>query len=574
MLIGYAITFCVYASFALMLAFLFLERKGIADLFRKRLSRYSVLAILLILAFFLVFELVYMHPAEQLYFDENIYQSIALNMMHSGQALWCQFGTGLLNTCYINSLYHDPVGWSAFIAIAFTLFGVGTETAFALELLTGVVSVLLMFFLASLLSERKEFPVLASLSLAMMPLLAIWARTQADADLPFMMLVIVSFLLFVIFTKRRSFNSLAAFSFSVVLISYMRTEAILLVPVFLVLLFTFSDEGIARTLRKNARAAIEALKNSSKVLILLLVALLLIVTQVYYIGTQLQSPDYGQSANQTVISFSNFQSNIGINLLFLVGYYDRLSYYPAVFSYTIAPLAILGVIALLLRNRARNRYGVLLLTGTWFLTYFLFYTSFFAGYATYGVDSRFMLQLMPPLVLLASFALLGIGDAAVAAAKHVQRRIKAAGGRLVFYMALVAAVTALIALPFALVLSIVTLPITSMPQQVVIAPAMANFYSNYTDVPNNCLVFSNTPDTWLEENVSSIQLQYIGSTNQSMNNTINSYSCKVLDYGYWCLVPPFFCNAYMGQYAMRPLIHYKVNVSNTSIQFYRLLNYT
>ncbi len=574
MLIGYAITASVYASLALMLAFLVADRKGIVEIMRRRFSKYSIVALALILAFFLIFELVYVSPLEQLYFDENIYQAIALNILHSGQALWCQFGTGLVHTCYINQVYHDPVGWSAIIAIAFAIFGVGIGTAFALELLAGAISIALLFLLAGMLSERKEYAVLSAFTLAMMPLLSVWARTQADVDLPFMMLVILAFLLFTIFVKRRSFNALAAFGFGLVFVTYMRTEAILLVPLFLILLFTFSDDGIARTLRKNIRAAVEALKDNIKVLVVLLVALLLIATQVYYIGTQLQNPNYGQAFNQSVVSFSSFQSNIGINLLFLVGHYDQLSFYPAVFSYTIAPLAVLGVVALLLRNKARNRYGMLLLTGAWFLTYFLFYTSFFAGYATYGVDSRFMLQVMPPLILLASFALLGISDAGVALAKRARRGIGVHGTRLLFYAVLTVTSVALIIVPFALVLNLTTLPPSAMPQQVVIAPAMSNFYANYTDVPRNCLVFSNTPDTWLEENYSSLQLEYIGSTNRSMNATISSYSCKVMDYGYWCLVPPFFCNAYMNEFKMQSLIPYSVNVSNKSIQFYRLLNYT
>ncbi len=574
MLIGYALTVSVYASFALMLAFVIADRKGMASLMRRRFSKYSLAALALVLIFFLVFELVYVSPLEQLYFDENIYQAIALNILHSGQSLWCQFGTGLVQTCYVNSLYHDPVGWSAFIAIAFAIFGAGIQTAFALELLTGVLSIVFLFLLASLLSERKEFAVLSAFSLAMMPLLSVWARTQADADLPFMMLVILSFLLFAIFVKRRNFNSLAAFSFSVVFISYMRTEAILLVPLFLILLLTFGEEGVKNTLRKNVRAATGALLNNSKVLALLLVALLLIATQVYYVGVQYQSPDYGQAANQTVVSLTNFRANISTNLLYLIGYYNQLSLYPAVFSYTIAPLAVLGIAALLLRNRARNRYGILLLTGMWFLTYFVFYTSFFAGYATYGVDSRFMLQVMPPLVLLASFALLGMGDIAVAAAKRMRKRIGGTETKLIFYTVLAIASAALIVVPFALVLNLTTVLPSAMPQQVVIAPAMSNFYSNYTDVPRNCLVFSNTPDTWLEQGYNSIQLDYLDASNRSMNNTISDYSCKVMDFGYWCLVPPFFCNAYMNRFKMQPLIPYSANVSNRSTQFYRLLNYT
>ena len=127
MLLGYELTAGVYASLILMLAFIVIDRRELRVLLRKHISRYSPAALALILAFFLIVSLLYVSPVEQLYFDENIYQAVALNIMHSFNSLWCRSGTGHLTTCYVNAVYHDPVGWSSFIAIAFAIFGIGVN---------------------------------------------------------------------------------------------------------------------------------------------------------------------------------------------------------------------------------------------------------------------------------------------------------------------------------------------------------------------------------------------------------------------------------------------------------------
>src|SRR5271157_2936705 len=155
MLIGYAITAAVLASLIGLLSFM---------------------ALLAILSFFVAFGLLCVHPVEQLYFDENIYQGIAMNILAHGNALWCQYGTGYLANCYSNQVYHDPVGWCVFIAMAFAAFGTGIGTAYGLELLVGALSIAAVFLLASVVFERKGVAVISALVFAAMPMLYIWSR--------------------------------------------------------------------------------------------------------------------------------------------------------------------------------------------------------------------------------------------------------------------------------------------------------------------------------------------------------------------------------------------------------------
>ncbi len=559
-----------------MLAFTFMARKDIAKLLGRGMDRYSLAIVAAIIAFFLIFSLLYVSPVEQLYFDENIYQGIALNILNHGNSLWCQFGTGYVKTCYINALYHDPVGWAAFLAIAFALFGIGTQTAYALELLCGALSILFVFLLASVLWERRSFAVLASLAMAVMPNLFVWARTQADFDLPFMMLAVLSFFFFVVFVKRKNLYTLGSFAFTLALTSYMRIEAILLVPVFFVLMLAFGEKGIWETFHSRLKEIMKTFAENTAALVVLLVFIVALLPQIYYVTAEAQQPSYGQSAAQAVISLSNFQNNIGVNTSFLLGQLNGISYYPTVFHYAIFPLGVVGAAALLLRRKTKNRFGILLLLGLWFLTYFLFYTSFYAGSVLYGVDSRFMLQLLPALCLLAAYALVGVGDVAVLAVSKIARKSRSGSmDKAVFYLTSAAAAIALLIVPFAFLIPIVTLPPGQMPQQTVILGAANTFYREYTAVPANCLVFSFTPDIWYEVNRSSAQFNYLLGSNETLRGLISNYSCLVIDYGYWCVVPPYHstvCAYALKRFATENLT--PVSENGSTVAFYKILNYS
>lgn len=570
MLIGYEITTGVYASFALMLLFIALERKTLYKLLKDHINRYSAAAFAIILLFFLVLSIVWVSPVEQLYFDENIYQGVAINILKNGDALWCQYGTGYLTNCYINSLYHDPVGWSAFIAIAFEIFGIGTNTAYGLELMSGAASILLVFLLSSILVKRKSYAVVSTLAFALMPQLFIWSRTQADVDLAFMMFATLSFFLFVSFVRKKNLNLLAAFAFSLDLVSYMRIEAMLLVGVFAILLLTFSEKGVVNTIRERVKTIINAIRNNTAALVILLAFTLLLLPQLYYVVIEAENPSYGQGAGQSVISLTNFENNIGTNVQFVFGQINGVNFYPTAFHYAITPLAILGGVILALYRKIRDRFGILLLLMLWFAAYFFFYTAFYAGSATFGVDSRFMLQLLPAVCMLAAFAIIGIGDI-------VRSLVSSDMGKIAFGCAVALLAIVLLIYPFSVLLPAVTIAPNAMPQQHVILSAMTTFYGNYSSVPQNCLVFTFTPDIWFEVNRSAAQVGYINGANATMKQSFSAYSCLVFDYGYWCVVPPYhntLCAYSLGKYQVKNIAPKQAPLGGNETAFYQILNYS
>jgi hypothetical protein len=577
-LLGYELTFAIYASLILMIAAIVLNRKVMYAMLRERLDKKTVFALAAMVASFIIFALLFVSPVEQLYFDENIYQGIALNMLKNGNALWCQYGTGYFNDCYVNALYHDPVGWSAFIAIAFAIFGVGFDTAYGIELAVGAASIVLIFLTALVLTDRKSFALVSALSFLMTPMIYIWSRTQADVDLAFMTFSILSFFLFLVFVKKKNLYSLAAFAFSFNLVAYTRIEAILLLPVFAVLFVAFGENGIVSTMKERIGAMVNAIRNETGALVVLLAFVMLLLPELFYIAVQAQSPSYGQNAGESVISLTNFGKNISTNARFVLGLIQGMNYYPMAFHTLITPLAMLGVAILIFNSRIKNRFGILGMALLWFSAYFLFYTSFYAGAATYGVDSRFMLQLIPSLCLLATFAIIGISDIVKWLGVRTMRLIGRHGdGKVVFGSAVVALCAALLVYPFVPLVPIVAIAPSAMPQQSVILGAMNAFYSNYNSVPENCLVFTFTPDLWAEVNRSAAQIGYINGANSTLRESFSKYSCKVFDYGYWCVVPPHHsttCAQIIKKYSLENLGPQNATLGGDGVSFYRILNYT
>ncbi len=575
MIIGYIFTSVYIITIALLIFSVIKARKALTEFLVKKKIAVALLVIFTI-AFFAIFSLLYVHPVEQLYFDENIYQGIALNILMHGNALWCQYGTGYLHQCYANALYHDPVEWSFFLAIAFLLFGIGISTAYATQLVVGLLSILMIFLLVRTIFERDDVAVVSAIALALMPQLFIWSRTQAVPDLPFMLFSIITFIFFFIFLKKSNAKTLAPFLFMLILTIYMRTEAILLVLVFLLsyLIFIMENERGIR-LRTKIKRILEVANSNVLVLLELTVFFILLLPQLYYISIEAANPDFGQSfTNQKAFSFSNFMLNAPQNIQFLLGGYNQVYQYPVVFPEVITFIAILGAVLLAIDRRQAHRFTILGSLLIWFIAYMLFYDFFYAGSATFGVDSRFMLQLTPELTILAAFGLVEVAEIAAWVIRRVRKgREHMSQG--IKYAILSLLVLAFVIYPFTWYIPNITLPPSSMPQQNVIYPAVSSFYADYNSVPTNCLVFTFTPDMWYEFNRSAAQIDYLTSSNANFDAFAEGYSCFVFDYGYWCDVPPYrntTCSDVLSSYSHAAL---SINETNSStVAFYRLLNYT
>ncbi|MEM0200953.1 MAG: glycosyltransferase family 39 protein [Candidatus Micrarchaeaceae archaeon] len=567
MFLGYATTIVIVISFLLLLFSNFLYRKNIFKILKTNINKNTLLFLLIILIFFISFLLIFVHPVEQLFFDENIYQGIALNIVHTGNSLWCQFGTGYLTHCYNNQLYHDPVGLELFLGIALVLFGSNPYTAYAFQLFIGVLSIIGVFLLSSLLTERKLLAPISAFIFALLPEVIIWSRTQAAPDLLFMMFTIYAFFFFVIFTKKENKISLLMFLSSLTLVFYSRIEAFVLLPIFLILYFVFGNSNIKETIKLRLKLIRKTL-DDWKALSIFLIFIILLTPQIFYIYTENLSPQYGQSTGQKIISLSNFYKNINPNINFFLG---TTSNYPSISSINLLVLSILGVFFIISFKKIKNKIGLLFMLLITSLVFFIFYTSFYAGSVNYGVDVRFMLEIMPFLAILSGFGILGLSDLIL---KICKKFIKFKRDKSPFLISLIIIFSIII--PFYLLVPFLTLPVSQMPQEYFNTQATNFIYSNYQKVPTSCLVFSFTPDIWYELNRSAAQVSYFSQINNNTINTIfKNYSCFVFDYGYWCTVSSYknsTCGTNLYSYNLS-VIATKENTQGSNFTLYKINNF-
>jgi len=603
LILGYSFTFAVSVALILLISSMIIGRKEIISEL-KGISKLSLLALSLIIIFFLFIALNYVTAFEELYFDENIYQGVAINILKHGLMLWCQMGTGYLNSCYYSVLYHDPVGWSYFLAIAFALFGIGTSTAYGAELFAGVLSVFAFFFFAYILTRREDVAIISTLIFAIMPELLIWSRTQADPDLPFMTFSIITFFFFTLFMRRKKISTLIMFLSSLLITLYIRTEAILLLGVFFLLLFVFDYESIG-SIKKRAKDLYNILNTNPKITFIVLIFFILIVPQLIYIGIEASTQEYGQPSNQSAISLSYFPKNFITNLNYLLGTYNSAAYFPAAFPPLSFIFAIIGAICIFLQKWSmRMKFEVFFTLFLWFTAYFIFYALFYAGSALFGVDARFMLQITPEISLLAGIGVIltsiyisSVVEWISFKLKHKKQvdenesypstinpnhniestKMKNSKNSIVFYSSVTILFAIFFAYPFANLFKLVALNINDMPQQTIIAPTIEFFYNNYQKVPSNCLVFSFTPDIWFEVDRASMQIGYLGAENSTIAKIERNFSCYVLDYGYWCMVPPYnntLCLYDKDSYKMNTIAIGSIPFTDKHPAFYLLENYT
>ncbi len=588
LLLGYALSASFAASLIGLIAAVVIWRKEFYAVLSRSVNAYSLVTLVVLISFFAAFSLTQVTPTSQLYFDENIYQGIALNILNHFNAVWCQFGTGYVKTCFVNEVYHDPVEGSFFIAIAFGIFGVSLNTAYGLELFEGALFIIAVFLLSSVLLERKDLAVLATAVFAFMPELFIWSRTQADFDLTFGMLAAFAFFFFVVFTKRPSIRTLAPFSFALLMAVFARNEGAMLLGVFAVAYLTFGESGIKRTFGERLRLAIRTIDTNTYALVLLLIFVVLLLPHIYYLSLQFFNPQYGQPSGQGIVSVQDFLNNLGPNTWYFLGKYNSTGYFPAVFPEVITIVAVAGALLFAMDARVKNRFSVLLLLGIWLLAYWTFYTFFYAGSAVYGVDVRFMLQLLPAISIFAGLAMMELANMLSDPKRNVRELFtgaKAIGGPgtsvIMRRSSLIAfiLIVAIVVFPFTLLISDITLSPHAMPQQSVIYNAVNFVYNNIDAVPANCLVFTFTPDLFEEFNRSAAQIGYMNGNETVSSNVTGHFSCYVLDYGYWCVVPPNYnttCKNIVGQYKLQPLASQNSGsqYSPPNVSFYRLLNYT
>ena len=403
----YIMTLGIVVSFVGMLATMVLSRKWIKEiLMNAGLSRRVLLGAVVIVIVFLGIEIALVKPTQQLFFDDSIYQGMALSLLHTGQAWFCDYGTPF--NCIAGEIFHEPIGESFNLAMGFALGGVSIMTTYNTQIALTAVAVLMTFFVSLLVFKNRTAALFSELFMAVSPMMLIWAA-PTTSDMPALTYTLVALFAVLVFMHRKNASTFGFALFALALATYMRVNSLLLLPVFLIVYLLLDDKGIADSIKANIRLVKQNLLNT-KVLVLLLLFLLLLAPEIGYTFSQLNT-GYGYSGTfvqltcspslpaihpNAAISLQNFNANICANLNFWLNYY-KTGYIIQPLIYTL--VAIFGGFAMIFKGKARELAAI----GIWFIAFFLLYTAFYAGGVNYGVDWRFMLSVIAQASMLAGF---------------------------------------------------------------------------------------------------------------------------------------------------------------------------
>ncbi|MCL5404977.1 MAG: glycosyltransferase family 39 protein [Candidatus Marsarchaeota archaeon] len=374
-------------------------------------KRLLLLAIVMVLVF-AGLELAIVKPTQQLFFDDVIYQGMAQDLIHTGQAWMCNYGTPA--KCFIGQTFHEPIGTAFTLGIAFLAFGVNASSAYGTGFFLAAVSVLFTFLIALVLSKEPYVAVFSTLFMALSPILLVWAY-PTTSDMPMLAYSLIAIFFMLVFSSRRNAWTFMLVLSSLALLAYMKIDAIAYVVLIPLLYIIISDNGIKDSIRKNAAR----LKNNAfntPMLVALLIFVIAIAPEVGFAHYELQHGSYGY-ADTTVqkscsaspsfitpskpIDLQNLEANICGNINFWLGAYNKTDIIQP-FAFT--AFAIVGIAFLAVYGYWRQA----LFLGIWFLAFFLLYTSFYAGGVLYGVDWRFMLSVITPVCIFGGYGVYGI----------------------------------------------------------------------------------------------------------------------------------------------------------------------
>lgn len=565
-LLEYVMTIGIIVSFVGTILFAMKSRKYFGhELKRLKFSKKDLVIVLVILLIFILFEQIVVTATQQLFFDDAIYQGMALDLLHTGQAWMCNFGSPI--QCFSGEVYHEPIGESFNLAIGFLILGLHRASSYMVEFILSAIAVLLSFFVSLFLFNDKKIAFFSELLVALSPILLVWAK-PTTSDIPMLTYSLLAIFAMLLFSKRKNIWTFGFTLFSISLLTYMKVDAIIYIPLILFMYIILDDRNIKRSIINNLKRIRKNILNT-KILLILLIVLIAITPELTYTAYENLNGNYG--ANNTTIQntcgkigaiihayksfgLQYFGANLCANISFWFnGLKKSQVIQPAIFTF----LGIIGVALAIIYKKYRRRALAL---GVWFLTFFIIYTTFYAGGANYGVDWRFMLSIIIPVGIFGGITLSKILGLFVYAGKRLKKK------KLITAIGIIA-ILLLVSYPIYELLPILGITPSNIQQA-----GNARFYENLVynssyKIPSSCLVYSYDPTLFNINNLTSTQFGNINSRNIYKKN----YSCGVIDIGYWCSTPNSSCGSIMNSIKTEVIVNATYPPTGFTYGFYRIV---
>ncbi len=542
----YAFTIGIVLSLLGLIVCAFFSKDEISSVLKEiKFTKKHLAVAIVIIALFVALELYLVKPTQQLFFDDAIYQAMGQQLLHSGQAWMCDYGTPTM--CYAGEIFHEPIGTSFNLAIGYAIAGVSRNVTYAVDLVVACIALLFVFIATFMLLEDGRAALFAELLLALSPIMLVFAW-PTTSDMPYLAYSLVAFACMLLYLKRRTTATMGMMLFSLSLAVYMKVDSLLLILVFFLMYIILDEKSIHGSIKMNAKRLWNNMLNT-EALIVLLVFILVIAPMIIYSYGEGLAGDYGyqgttiqntcaQSGSTTAagnFNLVNFQYNVCANVLFWFNAY-KSQYVMQHALFTL--IAVLGIGMMLFDKRR-----ILLALGIWFIAFFLLYTAFYAGSVVYGVDWRFMLSLIAQVCIFGGYALSTIVAMSITFTESFAAKLRIRPYETSMRMRYVAIVALLILLSYS---AYGAFPALGVNPSSIQQASDARFYENfvYNDsnlISNNCAVFSYDPTLFNINNKTAAQLSDIYDTN-FYTNLRASHSCLVVDWGYWCYTPNNLCS--------------------------------
>jgi hypothetical protein len=361
-------------TFLLLLAGAAASFREIRDSLPDR-SFFSVLAIGL-----LAFAVVRLAPprTHRIYYDEDIYQSVAQNILWTGRAQMCNEGTleaGVFR-CDANEYNKEPNGFPFLLSLAFRLAGVREAAAHAVNHLVFALGAMGVFWVACLLFGSAAAGWLSALTYTLIPQNLLWAATVA-AEPGASASAALAIAAWILFCRTPAWGTALFGASAVALACQFRPESGLILAI--VALATFFL-ALPQVFRRELWAA---------------ALLIFVLLTPHFIHTWAVRNENWGSGGESRFSLRVARTNAKTNLGYLVEGRDFPSLYTL---FAGAGLFYPG----------RRRQTLLLLV--WFLLLFGVFLPFYAGSYRYGADVRFSLVSAAPFSVLAGGGLAWLGS--------------------------------------------------------------------------------------------------------------------------------------------------------------------
>ncbi|MBF0145918.1 MAG: glycosyltransferase family 39 protein [Magnetococcales bacterium] len=313
----------------------------------------------------------------RIFYDEDIYQGIAMNMAFENRAQMCNEGVqehGIFH-CQRGEYNKQPNGFPFLVAMAFRLAGVHEQAAFHLNNLLFGVALVTVFFIARHLFYSLWAGYFAALITALIPQNLHWFNTTSaePAAAVSAALVVLAGLRA---TRHRSDESLLLLVVLTSFCLHMRPENALILVV-VPAIFLLGWPGIVRESRFYLFAGMFAL----------------LAAPAFMHARLVRHNPWGSGSAPFATQY--FNGNLEVNLPY---YFNNLQF-PALFTL----LALAGWFCI-------RSWRAWLLLWLWFLLFWGIFLFFYAGRYDYGADIRFSIPSHLPLALLAGGATRWLGQ--------------------------------------------------------------------------------------------------------------------------------------------------------------------